>query len=93
MDEDDGTMSAWFAFSAMGFYPLIVGSDEYVLSAPLFSRIILHQPGGKDFTIETSGRRHLNDPIKKVLLNGAPLTNFIIHQKDITNGGHLLFRF
>jgi putative alpha-1,2-mannosidase len=93
MDEDDGTMSAWFAFSTMGFYPLIVGSDEYVLSAPLFSRIILHQPGGKDFTIETSGRRHLNAPIKKVLLNGVPLTNFIIHQKDITNGGHLLFRF
>lgn len=47
MDEDDGTMSAWYVFGAMGFYPLLVGDEYYDLTSPLFDRVLLRLTDGK----------------------------------------------
>jgi len=46
-DEDNGQTSAWYVFSALGFYPVCPGSDEYVIGSPLFERMILHLENGK----------------------------------------------
>lgn len=91
MDEDDGTMSAWYAFASMGIYPLVIGSDEYELTSPLFDRIVVHQSNGKGFIIETKGRKKHNQKVKKVLLNNVELTKFMITQKDMAAGGTLSF--
>ena len=91
MDEDDGTMSAWYAFAAMGFYPLVVGSDEFVLSSPLFDRTVIHLTDGKTFTIVTKGRRKPGALVRKVLLNGKRLPDFRLRHADLVAGGRLEF--
>ena len=57
MDEDDGTMSAWYVFGAMGFYPLLVGDEYYDLTSPLFDRVLLRLTNGNVLTIQTEGRK------------------------------------
>lgn len=57
MDEDDGTMSAWYVFGAMGLYPLLVGDEYYDLTSPLFDRVLLRLTNGNVLTIQTEGRK------------------------------------
>jgi len=64
MDEDDGTMSAWYVFGAMGFYPLLVGDEYYDLTSPLFDRVLLRLTNGNVLTIQTEGRKKKDAPIK-----------------------------
>ena len=61
MDEDDGTMSAWYVFGAMGFYPLLVGDEYYDLTSPLFDRVLLRLTNGNVLTIQTEGRKKKED--------------------------------
>ena len=91
MDEDDGTMSAWYAFSAMGLYPLTVGSDEYELTPPLFDRVTIHLSEGKTFTIEAKGRKKANAKVKRLLFNGKKMEQFCIRHSDLSEGGVLSF--
>lgn len=93
MDEDDGTMSAWYAFSAMGMFPLVVGSDEYELVAPLFDRVVLHLPGGKQWVIVAEGRTKRKKNTKKVVLNGVERKDFCIRHSELEKGGTLQFIF
>lgn len=93
MDEDDGTMSAWYAFSAMGLFPLVIGSDEYELVAPLFDKVVLHLSGGKELVIVTEGRKNRKKDAKKVLLNGSELRDFCIRHSELEKGGVLTFVF
>lgn len=82
MDEDDGTMSAWYMFCQMGFYPLCVGTDEYELFTPLFTRIKLSLPDGT-LTI----RRFCGEAsAKSVSLNGRPLEGWTVKHADLFSG-------
>lgn len=93
MDEDDGTMSAWYMFGAMGIYPLLVGSEHYELASPLFDRITLSLSGGKRLVIRASGRRTVADPVKQIRFNGTAVPDYRISHLDLMQGGELLFEY
>lgn len=93
MDEDDGTMSAWYVFGAMGFYPLLVGGDSYELVSPLFDSITLAPAGGKLFRIKTVGRKSPSDPVRKITVNGKEIKDFQLSHAVIRNGGVLTFYY
>jgi hypothetical protein len=87
-DEDNGQMSAWFVFSALGFYPASPGHPEYALGSPLFQRITLHLESG-DFVIDAQGNSDQNRYVQGATLDGAEHTkNFLTHAQ-LTAGGTL----
>jgi predicted alpha-1,2-mannosidase len=88
-NDDGGTMSAWFVFSALGFYP-IVGSDRYVVGAPLFPHTEI-AVGDGTFTIDAPEVSDTNIYVQAVELNGAPLDVAEIKHADIKAGGSLVF--
>jgi predicted alpha-1,2-mannosidase len=91
-DEDNGQTSAWYVFSAMGFYPVTPGTGQYVLGSPLFDRVTLSLENGKRFVIEASDNSSKNIYVQKVKLFGRTLErNYILH-KEIQKGGQLLFK-
>ena len=90
-NDDCGQMSAWYIFSAMGFYPVNPISGEYVLGAPQIEKISLSLPEVKTFTVEAKGLSKANKYVKSVELNGKPVTGLTISHKDIMNGGNLVF--
>lgn len=77
MDEDDGTMSAWYIFCSMGFYPVTVGTDTYEVFSPIYDKIIIDN-GECKTVIRTSGRKRPEDPIRSVSMNGKPSDLFRI---------------
>lgn len=85
-NEDCGQMSAWYIFSAMGFYPVNPVGGEYETGVPLFEEILLHLENGKSFTV----KRH-NGTTSKTTLNGTPLESTSITHNDIMRGGTLEF--
>ena len=86
-DEDNGQMSAWYIFSALGFYPAAPGHPEYAIGSPLFDKATLHLEGGKTFTVVANHNSKANKYIQSAALNGAPLTaNFLTHDA-IRKGG------
>ena len=91
MDEDDGAMSAWYVFSASGFYPMLVGSDVYELVSPIFDKVTLKLQNGKTFEIRTKGRKSADAPVKSVKLNGKTLHDMQLRHADIVKGGTLTF--
>lgn len=93
MDEDDGTMSAWYMFGCMGFYPMLVGSDEYELTSPVFDEIRLATAPGVVFTIRARGRRSPDAPIRHILLNGKLLPDYRLRHADLVKGGTLEFEY
>ncbi len=90
-NDDCGQMSAWYIFSAMGFYPVNPAGGEYVLGAPQVEKIELDVPGGKTFVAEAKNLSKENKYVKSVELNGKPYTEPIIRHEDIMNGGRLVF--
>ena len=88
-NEDCGQMSAWYVFSALGFYPVNPASGEYVMSVPLVQESALQLPDGKLFRIITKEGSAKNKYIKQVLLNGEPYTKSFIRHADILRGGML----
>jgi putative alpha-1,2-mannosidase len=88
-NDDGGTMSAWLLFSSLGFYPL-VGSDRYVIGAPLFPQASI-AVGGGTFLVEAPGVSDTNLYVQSVALNGAPLTVPEIKHSDLVAGGKLSF--
>jgi predicted alpha-1,2-mannosidase len=88
-NDDGGTMSAWYLFTAMGFYPL-VGTDRYIIGAPLFPRIELSVPGGV-FVIEAPNVSKQNRYVSAVTLDGKPITNSELFHKDIKAASTLRF--
>lgn len=91
MDEDDGAMSAWYVFSAIGMYPLIIGEPYYELASPLFEEITLHVSPSKRFVIRTSGRKSMDQPVRKIRLNGKAITDYRVAHADVVKGGVLEF--
>lgn len=93
MDEDDGTMSAWYVFGAMGIYPLLVGDEWYELTSPIFDQVTLTIPGGKKLTIRTRGRKDCKAPIRRILFNKKPVHDFRISHRQLVEGGVLQFEY
>ncbi len=91
MDEDDGAMSAWYVFSSVGFYPMLVGSDVYELASPIFDKVTLNLSNGKKFVIKTKGRKSPSDIVKSVQLNCKKLDDMQLRHSDIVAGGTLVF--
>jgi predicted alpha-1,2-mannosidase len=88
-NEDCGQMSAWYVFSAMGFYPVCPGSDHYAIGSPLFDKISIQLENGKAFSIHAEGNSESNIYIQSARLNGQPYTKSYIRYEDIAAGGLL----
>lgn len=88
-DEDNGQTSAWYVFSALGFYPVCPGSDQYVLGSPLFDEIKLFLENGKTFSVFCENNYQRNVYIKKVSLNGKNYDRNFLSHLDIMDGGVL----
>ena len=86
-DEDNGQTSAWYVFSALGFYPVCPATDQYVLGAPLFKKAVLSLDGGKKFTITAAGNSDSSRFVQSAQLNGKPYSRNWISQPDIQAGG------
>ena len=93
MDEDDGTMSAWYVFGAMGFYPLLVGDEYYDLTSPLFDRVLLRLTNGNVLTIQTEGRKKKDAPIKSIHFNGKKIDDYRISHNELIKGGELIYNY
>jgi len=90
-NDDCGQMSAWYIFSAMGFYPVNPVSGEYVLGAPQLPKVALSLAGNKTFVVEAKNLSTKNKYVQSVSLNGKPYDRLVINHKDIINGGNLIF--
>jgi predicted alpha-1,2-mannosidase len=90
-NEDCGQMSAWYLFSAMGFYPVNPAGGVYVIGAPLMDRASIDLGGQRTFTIEAQGLSPANRCITGATLNGKPLDRCWIAHEDVARGGVLRF--
>jgi predicted alpha-1,2-mannosidase len=91
-NNDCGQMSAWYVFSAIGFYPVCPGQPIYVFGTPLFSEVSLNLENGKTFRVIAENVSEQNIYIQSVTLNGQPYSKTYIQHTDITNGGQLVFK-
>jgi predicted alpha-1,2-mannosidase len=90
-DEDNGQTSAWYIFSAMGFYPVCPATDQYVLGAPLFKKMTIQLDNGKKVVINAPANNGVNKYVQSLHLNGKPHDkNFVTHAQ-LMNGGILNF--
>lgn len=90
-NDDCGQMSAWYIFSALGFYPVCPGSNEYVLGSPSVEKAILLLENGKTFTISAPKVSTKNIYVKRLTLNGKPYNEMFIRHEDIMAGGEMVF--
>ena len=88
-DEDNGQTSAWYVFSAMGFYPVCPGSGQYVLGTPYFKSMKLHLENGKDVDIQSEGKGCYVD---EMLLNGKSYQHNYLDMKALMQGTQITYR-
>ena len=91
-DEDNGQTSAWYVFSALGFYPVCPGTGEYVIGAPLFKEAVLHLQNGETFTIKAPENSNENIYIQSAKRNGRKYTKTFLRHDDILKGGKVEFK-
>lgn len=90
-NDDCGQMSAWYLFSAMGFYPVCPGSDQYVIGAPFLPYMQINLPNGKTVTIKAPGVSDRNRYIRNVRVNGRPYTKLYFTHDQLVNGATIEF--
>lgn len=90
-DEDQGQTSSWYVLSALGFYSVTPGVDEYVFGSPAFNKTTVNLENGKQFTIIANGNSKENVYIQSAMLNGKPYTRNYIRHEDLLKGGTLIF--
>ena len=90
-NDDLGQMSAWMIFTALGFYPVAPGSNQYVIGRPFVERAVLHLPSGRRFTVITEGLSDAHPYVGRVFLDGAPLSRSFLRHEEIMRGGTLRF--
>ena len=90
-NDDCGEMSAWYVFSALGFYPVNPASGKYDLGLPLFDECTIHLPSGKDFRITARRKKPDSTRVRKVSLNGSKYSSLTLSHADLLKGGHLHF--
>lgn len=88
-DEDNGQTSAWYVFTALGFYPVCPGTDQYVLGAPLFKKATIHFENGKDMEINAPQNDDRNIYIRQLQLNGAEYGKNYVTHSTLQNGGRM----
>ena len=91
-DEDNGQTSAWYVFSALGFYPVCPGSDEYVIGAPLFKKATLHFENGNNLVIDAQNNSKENLYIESLRVNGQESTRNYLKHADLLQGGTIEFK-
>ena len=89
-NEDVGQMSAWYVFSALGFYPVNPANGMYVFGSPVVNEATLQVGGGKTFSLSVKNNSKTNKYIQSVTLNGKPYTHAYILHKDIIKGGKMV---
>ena len=90
-NDDLGQMSAWYVFTALGFYPVAPGSNQYILGRPFLPRATLNLPNGKRFTVVADGLGDANAYVGGVTLDGKPLQRVYITHAELMAGGELRF--
>jgi predicted alpha-1,2-mannosidase len=90
-DDDCGQMSAWYIFTALGFYPVNPASGSYMIGSPLFTKATLNLANGKHFTVSAENSSDKNIYIQSATLNNKPLTIPVIRYEDILAGSSLKF--
>ncbi|OKL40335.1 GH92 family glycosyl hydrolase [Pontibacter flavimaris] len=90
-NDDCGQMSAWYLFSALGFYPVAPGSEQYAIGSPAVKEASIHLENGKTFTIRTKNQSDKNVYVQKMELNGKPLNRSYLTHTELVNGGELTF--
>ena len=88
-DEDNGQTSAWYVFSALGFYPVCPGTDQYVMGAPLFKKATLHFENGNSMQIDAPENSSYNFYIEKMNVNGEEYTKNYLTHSVLQNGGRI----
>jgi len=90
-DEDNGQTSAWYVFSALGFYPVCPGDVNYIIGTPLFDSATITTQG-KPFTITAEDNGPLRPYIREAQLNGESFNRTFISHEELLNGGSLVFK-
>ena len=90
-DEDNGQTSAWYVFSAMGFYPVCPGSNQYVLGVPYFDKLTLHLENGKTVNITANGNSNATRYVNSMTLNGAAYNHNYLNHSVLTDGADIVF--
>jgi len=90
-NDDAGQMSAWYVFSALGFYPVLPGSDEYAIGSPMVLQAIVHLENGKTITIKTMNQSLENVYVDRVVWNGKEIKNWKLHHSELVKGGELIY--
>jgi predicted alpha-1,2-mannosidase len=91
-DEDNGQTSAWYVFSALGFYPVCPGSGEYIIGSPLFPKATLHLQNGKKLVIESEANTDANVYVQSINVNGKSHDKNYFVIEDLKQGGTVRFR-
>ena len=90
-NDDLGQMSAWYVFTALGFYPVAPASNEYVIGRPFVPRATLKLPNGKRFSVIADGLDQAHTYIGRATLNGQALDRAYLRHDEILAGGELRF--
>lgn len=90
-NDDCGQMSAWYLFSALGFYPVAPGNNQYQLGSPAINKAVIQLENGKTFAVEAINQSDKNVYVQKAVLNGKQLDIPVINYEDVMSGGTLVF--
>ncbi|MDI3402357.1 GH92 family glycosyl hydrolase [Streptomyces cavernicola] len=90
-DEDNGEQSAWYLFSALGFYPLVMGSGEYAIGSPLFTKATVHLDDGRELVVKAPKNSAKNVYVQGLKVNGENWTSTALPHEEIARGGTLEF--
>ncbi|MCW3074727.1 MAG: alpha-mannosidase [Flaviaesturariibacter sp.] len=90
-DEDNGQTSAWYVFSAMGFYPVCPGTDQYVLGTPLFKKLTVSLENGKQIVVNATANSSQNRYVQSLQFNGKPWDKNWLNHFELQKGGVLNF--
>jgi hypothetical protein len=90
-DEDNGEQSAWFLFSALGFYPLVMGSGEYAIGSPLFEKATVHLENGRELVVKAPENSARNVYVQGLKVNGRTWTKTSLPHSLVAQGGVLEF--
>ncbi len=90
-DEDNGQTSAWYVFSALGFYPVCPGTNQYALGAPLFKKATIHLANGKSTVISAPDNSRENFYVKSMKVNGKSYTKTYLTHDVLSKGAKIEF--
>ncbi len=90
-DEDNGEQSAWYLFSSLGFYPLVMGSGEYAIGSPLFTKVTVHLENGRELVVKAPRNSAKNVYVQGLKVNGKRWNSTALPHAAIAKGGVLEF--